>query len=519
MNENPLTGMAVWAVMTMPVARRPGHRLERTTDGPIVNVQLDPRSVTPLYHQLYAGIRQRILNGSLAGGAILPSSRSLARDLSLSRSTVMLAYEQLRIEGFIEARSGSSTRVSATLPGRVEASRPVVPSGHGGTPARRGRAMVALPRPPASILGQVPRAFRAGMPAVDIFPVDIWGRILARRWRRVPASALAYQEPFGYPPLREAVAGYLRAARGVRCTPSQVMIVNGAQQGFDLIARTLLDPGDDAWVEEPGYLGTRAAVIAAGGRCVTVPVDQDGLVVDAGAQRAPAARLAFVTASRHVPLGVTMSLPRRMALLDWAGRNTSWIVEDDYDSEFRYSGRPLAALQGLDDRGCVLYVGTFSKVTFPAMRLGYVVVPETLIDVFQAVRLFMDFSSPVLEQMVMADFIADGHFERHIRRMRTLYQERQRLLVGCAAASLGGLLEMTPSDAGMTLVGWLPDGVRDEDATAAAQSHGVDVLPLSRFASQPVRAGLLLGYAGVREWEIREGVDRLRLALMGRRTG
>ena len=492
----------------------------RSQTGRIVNLAIRPTSALPLYHQIYSGIRQQITDGVLACGSLLPSSRALARDLCVSRNTIMLAYEQLRQEGYVEGRTRSATRVAPLTSTRAIAN-PATPDRldekpHRGRVSRRVAAVSAVPGRIPELLEVAPRAFRAGVPAVDIFPVDIWGKLMARRWRRVPPPELAYPHPFGYQPLREVVASYLNAARGVRCTADQVIMVNGAQQGFDLASRVLLDPGDTVWLEDPGYHGARGAFVAAGASIVDVPVDDEGIIVTEGVRRAAHARIAFVTPSRQVPLGVTLSFHRRQALLAWAYRHDAWIIEDDYDGEFRYVGRPLAALQGLDERGCVIYCGTFSKVTFPALRLGYLVIPSSLIDAFRAVRTFMDFASPTLQQAVMTDFIAGGHFERHIRTMRELYHERQQVLVAAAGAELGGMLDVRPADSGMTLLARLPDGARDYEVHRAAAQGGVDVLPLSRFSPRVLPPGLLLGYAGVRDWEIREGVSRLRQVLEAR---
>ncbi|HEU5218538.1 MAG TPA: PLP-dependent aminotransferase family protein, partial [Gemmatimonadales bacterium] len=333
------------------------------------------------------------------------------------------------------------------------------------------------------------------------------------RWRMVQAKSLSYGQPFGFLPLRQALTEYLGSARGVRCEAEQVLIVNGSQQGLDLAARVLLDPGDRAWLEDPGYNGARGAFAAVGGVSVPVPVDEEGLVVKEGRRLAADARVAFVTPSRQLPLGMALSLSRRLELLDWARTSDAWIIEDDYDSEFRYVGRPLAALHGLDPHGCVIYAGTFSKVTFPSVRLGYLVVPPALAEAFAAVRSFADYAPPWLAQAVMADFMAEGHFERHIRRMRALYKERQDTLVSHGRRELAGALDLQPSDAGMTLLGWLPPGTNDVAAAAAAREYKVDVLPLSSFSNRPTRPGLLLGYAGVREREIRDGTARLAQAL------
>jgi len=491
----------------------------RARRGRILAVAIDQKSGQPLYRQIYTHVRQCILDGRLAPGARLPSTRQLAADLRVSRSTAVQAYEQLRAEGYIEGLGGAETRVSGALPdsfvrtGPREPDSTITPLRSSLVPSTRARATLAVMRRHNPPFGLGPRAFRAGVPAVDVFPVDTWGRIMARRWSRTPARDLAYGDPFGYRPLREAIADYLRAARGVRCTADQVMVVAGSQQALDLTSRVLLDQGDKVWLEDPGYHGARGAFTAAGATIIPVPVDQDGLDVMAGRTLAPDARLAFVTPSRQLPLGSTMSLPRRLALLEWASASRAAIFEDDYDSEFRYASRPLPALQGLDRAGCVLYAGTFSKVTFPSMRLGYLVVPPSLIDVFGAARHFADFHSPFLEQAVMTDFIVEGHFERHIRRMRAIYHERQVLLVNLARERLGGLLDVRPADAGMTVVGWLGGGLDDVATARAAERAGLHVLPLSPLAVRPLPPALLLGYAGVRDDEIRDGVNRLAIVL------
>jgi len=346
---------------------------------------------------------------------------------------------------------------------------------------------------------------------------------LVRHWRRPANALLGYGEPRGYAPLRRAVASYLGLSRAVRCTPEQVIVVDGAQMAFDLIARVLLDPGDVAWVEEPGYPGARAALSAAGARLVYVPVDPEGLDVAAGAGLEPRARLVYVTPSHQFPLGMTMSLPRRLALLDWASRAGAWVVEDDFDSEYRYEGRPLAALQGLDREGRVVYVGTFSKVLFPSLRLGYVVAPPSLVDAFVAARSVAGRHSPSVEQAILTDFIEEGHFGRHIRRMRTLYRERQTVLVEALRREAGGLLEVEPPETGIHLAAWLGEGLDDREVSREAAARGVQARPMSGFyAGSPGRPGLELGYAAFNEEEIRRGAAQLASALsacLARRRG
>jgi GntR family transcriptional regulator/MocR family aminotransferase len=480
--------------------------------GRILQVGLDRASPDPLYRQVYHNIRNGILSGRLAPGTRLPSTRHLAGDLGVARSTVVLAFEQLRAEGYIQPFKGAATCVRRTLPDLHLRTVPAQSASPGTMRqpviSERGASMLASPHRSVWTLGRPPRAFRAGVPAVDVFPVDIWGRILARRWSRTPSRHLAYGDPFGFQPLREAVAEYLRGARGVRCTASQVLIVSGSQQAIDLCGRVLLDPGDTVWLEDPGYHGARGAFTGAGANIAPVPVDEHGLIVSEGRRTAPDARLAFVTPSRQLPLGSTMSLERRLELLDWAA-DRAWILEDDYDSEFRYATRPIAALQGLDDVGCVLYTGTFSKVMFPSMRLGYLVVPESLIEPFAAARHFTDYHSAYPDQAAMTDFMVDGHFERHIRRMRAIYQERQGILVDAARRELSQYLRVERADAGMTVIGWLQN-LPDADVAQAAARAGIDLLPLSPFCiARSIPPAVLLGYSGVGEKDIREGVTNL----------
>jgi GntR family transcriptional regulator/MocR family aminotransferase len=355
------------------------------------------------------------------------------------------------------------------------------------------------------------QAFQLGQPAIDAFPHAIWHRLLSRRYRCSWQELFGYQDAFGYPPLRAAIAAYLGVARGVQCSPDQVIITAGSQQGLDLLARTLLQPDDAVWMEDPGYGGARWAFQRAGLRVVPVPLDHAGLDVSAAQNLAPDARLAFVTPSHQFPLGMTMSLERRLALLAWATDRQSWIVEDDCNSEYRYAGRPLPALQGLDTSGRVLYLGTFSNILFPALRLGYLVVPSALVDTLMTARRVVDLHAPALEQAVVADFIVQGHFVRHIRRMRTLYTHRQTVLRTAIGRYLPGILEVHPDPAGMHLVAWLPPQLAEsEPIVQAAHAIGLELLPLSWFSVGPLRRqGLVLGYAAIDDDQIIEGVRTL----------
>ncbi|MBN9663589.1 MAG: PLP-dependent aminotransferase family protein [Acidobacteria bacterium] len=484
---------------------------------------LDPASAEPLYHQLYEGIRDAILDGRIARGTQLPSSRLLAAELSVSRNTVVNAYAQLLAEGYLEGEAGSGTYVTLRLPDdslRAVRGTSTTPPGAPTRPrlSRQGQALQRYATT-HTLSRNEPRPFQPGVPAVDEFPFRLWERMVARQWRKHPWQLLTYGPAEGAQPLRQAIAEYLRMARAVRCDWRQVILVSGSQQAIDLTARVLLDPGDAVWMEEPGYRGARDALVAAGLALAPVPVDAEGISVRAGRATAPGARLAYVTPSHQFPSGVTMSVTRRMELLCWAAETGAWILEDDYDSEFRYVSRPLSALQGLDESGQVIYAGTFSKVLFPSMRLGYLVAPPPLVDVFTAARSIADRHSPMVDQAVLAEFMREGHFGRHIRRMRTLYQERRDTIVEALTRELDGLLELSPAAAGMHLVGWLPGTVDDVEASRLAANAGVIAQPISAYClAEPARRGLMLGYAGYSSAALKLAAGQLAQALAGLRA-
>lgn len=486
-----------------------------------IGMTLDRSTGVPVSRQIYRAIREAILAGQLSPGVRLPSSRALAAELGVSRTTTLYAYERLRDEGYLEGRVGAGTTVALLrVPRPVSTARDA--SGPQPRLSAQGAGLAGIrwwTRGTAeAAVGTPPRAFSVGQPALDAFPTDLWTRLLARRLRRSAHSLLNYQSPAGYRPLREAIAAYVGMARGVRCGPDQVLVVSGAQAALSLVARLLLDHGDEAWVEDPGYYGARGAIVSAGATPVPVPVDHEGLDVDAGRRRAPNARLGYVTPSHQFPLGVVMSLTRRLAVLEHARDTGMYVVEDDYDSEYRYVGDPLPSLQGLDRAGRVIYVGSFSKVLFPALRIGFVIVPDQLVDAFLTGQRFAAVHAPVLEQATLADFIAEGHFARHVRRMRTLYAQRAATLTEAIRRELGGLLTVTSPDAGLHLAGWLPPGTDDTAAAIRASRHGVEVQPVSAHALEPYgRPGLLLGYAATTEAEIVAGVRRLAAALSGGR--
>jgi len=478
----------------------------------------------PKHRQLYDQIRGHVLSGRLAGGVRLPATRTLARDLGCSRNTVLSAYELLLAEGYLAGARGSGTFVAQVLPDQFLAAMPGdrrdKPPLTRGAPAlsTRGRALVAqMPRQrgPAG-------AFMLGPDATQ-FPFEIWGRMLGRIWRHPDPALLSYGDPAGHRPLREAIADYLRMARALHCDWRQVVITSGAQQALDLVARTLLDPGDRVWCEDPGYAGLRGPLIAAGADIVSVPVDGEGLSVAAGRAKAPGARLVVAAPSHQFPLGVVMSLSRRLELLDWARAAGAWILEDDYDSEYRYAGRPLAALQSLDrvngrSSGRVIYAGTFSKVTFPSLRVGYLVVPDALVEPVIRVRAALDDHPTAVAQPALAAFISEGHFSAHVRRMRARYAARQETLIAAARRWMDGKLILSPDEAGLHLVAYMsPDlaaRLSDQQAAARAADAGISVFALSGYAVEARRdPALLLGYAAVPEGKIEDSVVKLAQAL------
>lgn len=481
-------------------------------------LSIDSASGQPLHRQLYNELRGAILGGRLPSGCRLPASRELAQATRLSRNTVLSAYDQLIAEGYIVSRSGSGTYVAGSLPDPVPSAPEMEPLPDGARGARRlsrrGERLRDLPfrrfRPdPAG-----PMLFRAGLPALDRFPKDAWRRLLDRRMRCASAETLAYGDPQGHRPLREAIAAHLAAVRGARCAPDQVIVVSGSQQAIAIVAEVLLEPGDTVLFEEPGYFAARAAFEALGARLEPVPVDGEGFDVAAAVRQAPHARLAYVTPSHQNPLCVTMSLPRRRALLQWAGTSGGWVLEDDNAGECRYRGRPLAALQGIDQHGRVLYAGTFSKVLFSGLRLGYLVAPPDLLPAMVRARELMDRQSPGIEQAVLADFMLEGHFSRHLRRMRTLYASRQEALLAAVRRHAADLLEIGDAEGGVNRVAWLAPGLSDVEAAEALRPHGFACLPLSDFRLRPGgRGALVLGFAGMPEPEIDAGIERMAAIL------
>lgn len=474
----------------------------------MLTIALDRNAATPLQHQLCDALRGAILGGRLSPGSRLPPTRRLAGELGISRNTVTAAYEQLAAEGYLSGRAGAGSYVAPSLPDSPLAVRPqdagAAPRGIG--LSRRGRELAAL----AGAAQQRPlRPFAPGIPAVDAFPYPLWARILGQVWRRRAQTLAVETAPLGHLPLRRAIADHLAETRGVRCTAEQVTIVSGSQQALDLVARLLLDPGDAVWIEDPGHHGSRAAFLAAGARLVPVPVDGEGFDLDEARRRASASRIALVTPSHQFPLGITMSLTRRLRLLDWASTQDAWIIEDDYDGDFRFAGRPVPSLQGLDPSNRVLYLGTFSKAMFPSLRLGYLVVPPDLIDAVATLRSFADGGTTTVTQAAMARFIADGHFASHLRKMRQLYGERRGALLDALNKRTAGALVAQSNEAGLHVVARLRGGTATVMAARAAERHLV-CQPIDGYYLEPPRvSGLVLGFAAFAPAALRGAVDDL----------
>src|SRR6202790_1929561 len=495
-------------------------RLKRTPTSYLPPITLQDRKEIPIHRQLYDWFRRAITGGQLRPGQRLLSTRNLAAELKISRMPVLGAFEQLLAEGYLETFVGAGTCVARSIPD--DSLRPPVVKARKGLQEivekrgsrRMSRRGVTLTHLPAQSWLDNLGAFRVSLPALDHFPIGVWSKLVARHSRRPPKGIMAYGDAMGYLPFREAIAEYLGAVRGVRCESSQILVTTGSQQALQISAQLLLDPKDRVWIEEPGYPGARQAFMTAGAQLIPVRVNHDGMNVAEMIRRGRDARAAYVTPSHQYPMGMTMSATRRMLLLHWAVRSGAWIIEDDYDSEYRFGSHPIASLQGLDTDGTVIYVGTFSKVMFPALRLGYVVVPKDLVPAFSAARDAADIFSSTLYQAVLTDFIREGHFARHIRRMRMLYMERRRALVNAIQIHMGDMLEVIGAEAGMHLVALLPRGTGDVEVSRRAAQRGISAIPLSScHLTSPKRGGLILGYGGANAHQIHDGIRKLRMSL------
>jgi GntR family transcriptional regulator/MocR family aminotransferase len=487
--------------------------MKRVPSGILPIITIHRKAPKPLHRQIYDAYRTAIVSRSLRPGQRVPSTRMLASELGISRIPVLTAHAQLLAEGYFESRIGSGTVVCSSLPGQLasrESGTARVGRVHAGSRSVSLRSSI-LPSGRRSLWLGGSGAFSAGHGAFDQFPSQVWARLVVRHCRTNDPNSLYYGNVMGAVDLRDAIAGYLRTARAARCEASQIMIVSGSQQALDICARVLLDPGNKVWVEDPGYSFARDVFTAAGCSAIPIPVDSQGLDVADGIKRCRNARAAYVTPSHQFPLGVTMSASRRMQLLDWAQTSGAWIIEDDYDSEYRYESMPIASLHGLDANARVIYLGTFSKVLFPSLRLGYIVIPPDLVDRFLAIRRAMDLAPPTFLQAVVADFIREGHFARHLRRMRMLYGERRSVLADSIAEELGPMVELLGGEAGMHLTVTLKKGGSDLEIAKRAAHDNIWLWPLSScYMYQATCQGFILGFGGTTTAEIPRAVRKLR---------
>lgn len=477
---------------------------------PIMSV--DRHAPKPLHRQIYDAYRTSIAGRNLRPGEKVPSTRDLAIQLGISRVPVLGAYAQLLAEGYFDSRSGSGTFVSSSMVDQLTSCKP---NGH---PAKTRSG----PRPLSRRSSLLPRfklapwlvgwgAFMVGQLAFEHFPFRVWAKLIARHSRRIRVSAFHFTDPMGSLEFREAIATYLRTVRAVNCDARQIMVVSGSQQALEICSQVLLDPGNAVWMEEPGYRLARQVLTLAGARLIPVPVDHDGLNVSAGIERCRGARCAYVTPSHQFPLGVTMSGSRRLQLLDWAQNYGAWIIEDDYDSEYRYEDLPISSLQGLDINSRVIYIGTFSKTLFPSLRLGYMVIPPDLVDRFVATRHAMDVYPPHLYQTVLTDFINEGHLSRHIRRTRMAYAGKRNALVKAIQDEFGSELEIVGAEAGMHLVVTAKKRLRDREITERAARENLWLWPLSScYVESNPRQGFILGFGSTAIDEIPKRVRQFR---------
>lgn len=470
-----------------------------TSPSELVRLELDHHSKTPFYRQIYERLSDAITRGVLRPGERLPSARSLASQLATSRGTIDLAYGMLSAEGYVESQGAAGTVVA-----QVSSPKP----DNSTNPARLEGATNTLTVAP----------FRMDVPALDVFPRKLWTRISTRHARVLSNQAMFSPEPAGYKPLREAIASYLAVSRGIICSTNQVIITSGFQSALGMITRAFLQPRDQVWLEDPCYFMVRIALKVAGAEVVGVPVDQEGIDVAEGIARAPQARFAYVTPSHQAPLGVSLSLERRSALLAWAAGAEAWIIEDDYDGEFRYGGRPLPALKSLDKFDRVIYVGSFSKVLFPGLRLGYLVVPESRIDRLNRIYETLYRDRPILNQAIVADFMKEGHFARHIKRMRQLYADRRQALASALVEAFGTRIDLQLQSGGMHLLARFPDCTSDLDWVARAETRGLAPAALSLWrVERDCGQGLLLSFTNIPQENAAEVVTRLKQALDGDR--
>ncbi|MRG43491.1 aminotransferase class I/II-fold pyridoxal phosphate-dependent enzyme [Chitinophaga sp. SYP-B3965] len=475
---------------------------------PLPFIKIQKGNTAPMYLQLYEQIKAAIFSARLKEGERMPSTRHLATDLDISRNSVFQAYEQLILEGYLAGKKGDGTYVSAKLNPISASTRKTMPVKYND---------VALPdevlRKDSTVEPVMP--FQNSVPSIHQFPFKIWSGLAAEVYREVHSLHLGYGETLGHLPLREALVDYLRINRSIICEADQILIVNGSRQALNLAAQALIRKGDLCWMEDPGYLGARAAMTRWGGKVCPIPITENGLDIAYAMKHYPEARFVYLTPSHQYPLGATMPLSERLKLLKWAARHKMWIVEDDYDSEFRYNGRPVPALKGLDDHGNVIYTGTFSKVLFPALRIGYMVLPSAAIaQQFKMVKSTIDRQSPVIDQAIVTQFMLKGHFARHLRKMRTLYKKQQEELVALLEKHLSKYILVAPADTGMHFIAWLKRPCNMKKLITAALAEGVILIPVNEFAMKfKQEDGFIFGFTGYGVPEMEKAVLVLKKLL------
>lgn len=468
--------------------------------------------------QFYVSLKELILNGQLKPGSKIPSSRALSEMMSISRNSILSGLERLIDEGYLITKKGSGTYVTKTIPDEVIQVTSL--SAHKKINNERIDNDI---NPHTGVLKKVwdrttPHSgnnmrFNIGIGCTDLFPYELWGRLLGRIWRQFRHQDWNLNEPLGYKPLRSAICEYVRTTRGVNCSDEQIMIVNGTQQAINLAAQVVLQKGDEVWLDEPGYDGALGAFTSMGATVRPVVSDEDGMDISYGITHWPSAKMIFTSPSHQFPLGGTLSLSRRMALLDWASKNNMWIFEDDYNSEFRYTGQPIQALQGLDKQQRVIYAGSFSKMMFPGFHLGFLVIPQSLVESFKIAKYYADTRTPYLEQTILSAFISEGHYARHVRRIRKACYERQQVMIEAIELYLPAVMSAKPSDSGIHIVCWLSEGIDESYMIGQCRKVGLGAQPLSRYCQTPhTRQAILLGFAAHSPAEIVDGVKKLAQA-------
>lgn len=454
---------------------------KETTLQPLIAVNRSES--TPLHWQIYHRFKEAVQRGLLHAGDRVPSTRSLAGELGLARGTVEIAYEMLVGEGFLISKGQAGTFITPGVVQETALPQSSLPR----------QAATAAPAAANPLLAP----FHPCVPAFDVFPRKTWARLGARRLRAMTSGDMGNADPLGYMPLRQAIAAYLQISRSVSCNPHQVIITRGYQGGLDLISRALLQAGNAVWMEDPGYPFARNLLMDTGAKVIPVPVDTEGICVETGIARATNAHMAVVTPSHQSPTGVAMSLSRRMQLLDWAASANAWVVEDDYDGEYRYTGHPLPALKSLDRHDRVIYAGTFSKVLYPALRIGYIVVPQSQVKQFENKARIYQSGCPLLMQMIVADFMAEGHFSRHIRKMRGLYAKRRDMTIEGLTRVFGDKIQIQLQKSGMHLLVQTHLDLSDKALAERFRAHGFGIHALSDWAMEDARQALLVGFTNI----------------------